>query len=135
MSIIVTIGNANALDVVEDENGNQRLVDAPGERVTTYEFPDDVSPMEAVSTVIGSLHGNLMSANGQPHWIKSTDETVASLLQQHYGVRSTKPSRWGDGTTTQPKAEKPPKKAPAKKAAAQDAPDDDTPDEGTEDGD
>ena len=133
MSIIVEIGNANALDVVEDESG-QHYVDAPGERVTRYEFPDGVGSMEAVTTVIASLHGSLMSEGGRPHWVKSNDETVASLLQQHYGVRGTKPARWGDGTTSNPQSEKPKKATKATKKAAAKA-EDETPDEGSEEGD
>jgi hypothetical protein len=101
--IEVRIGTTDALEVREDELGNQSTHPVDGERTVSFLMPDGVTSMDASTQVIGALNGVMMEVGAKPWWIESNDQAVAGNLMSHYGVDLNQmPERWGDGSTTNP---------------------------------
>lgn len=100
----VVIGNPFALEGFRDEHSDDpelvRYRLAPGERETTFIFPEGMSINEALLAVVETTPRHIDLSVGPPAWIECDEPLLKKMLCQHFGVseRKRRPARWGDGS-------------------------------------
>jgi hypothetical protein len=94
--MFVQFGNDNAIEGFRDPTSDDpelvRYREAEGQRVTTITFPEGVSLNEAFQTSLTSLTYHI-AQDASPAWVESDNESLQSLLMEHFGLTKSKASR------------------------------------------
>lgn len=71
----------------------------PGERETSFYFPEGMSVSEAASVVVETIPRHMDLSFGPPAWVECDDALLRRIICNHFGVseKVKRPARWGDG--------------------------------------
>jgi hypothetical protein len=80
-----------------------------GRRVTSFHFPDGITPREAALHVLDALPRHMEGRDGdgneiRPAWFESDNKDLSKMLCQHFGIaikNNKRPPNWGATTDTE----------------------------------
>jgi hypothetical protein len=100
----VLVGNDHAIEGYRDPQSDDpelvRYRGVEGQRVTTLEFPEGLTTMEAFDATVRSLAHHIHREHA-PAWFESDSDTLKALLAEHYALPDSKakaPRSWGKDT-------------------------------------
>lgn len=105
-SVIVYLGNREAIEVLEDpETGDKIRTALPGKRCTTVNLAPGISILEAANALThpeGGVWQAHSDATG-PAWVASTNPALAQLMAAHWGceLREPDPGHIASGDETE----------------------------------
>lgn len=70
----------------------------PGERVTSFVFPEGIQATEAAAVVLETMPKH-MDSDGIPAWIDTDSPALHAILSEHYRLdpKRKRPIGWGQG--------------------------------------
>lgn len=95
----LTLGLDQAIEGYRDSNSDDpellRYRPLEGERTTEVVFPEGTTVMNAFRMTLDLLPKH-MAEGAAPVWIEGDDETLVTLLKNHFGVtKKSRPKNWG----------------------------------------
>lgn len=94
------IGNPAAIEKVLDRKTGKAMVRSmPGERITTFNFPDDMDIDEVFMNIVDALPSH-MQREAKPAWIETDDINLTRKLCSRFSILlkdNKRPKDWGAG--------------------------------------